>query len=100
MGVGKVLRRGFINMDVLVVLGILVLYFYFVCVFFYGVVIGFWFLIYFEISFMLIIFVLLGKYLEFLVKGRILDVIKKFVEFVFVIVLLFVKDKGIKICYI
>lgn len=64
-------------MDVLVVLGIIVVYVYFVSVVLYGVVIGILLLMYFEVSVMFIIFVFLGKYLEVFVKGKILEVIGK-----------------------
>nr|AGO68201.1 heavy metal ATPase 7 [Silene vulgaris] len=91
---GKALRRGATNMDVLVALGTSASYFYSVCALFYGAVTGFWSPTYFETSAMLITFVLLGKYLETLAKGKTSDAIKKLVELAPATALLLVKDKG------
>ncbi|KAL9236010.1 hypothetical protein vseg_010725 [Gypsophila vaccaria] len=91
---GKALRRGATNMDVLVALGTSASYFYSVCALLYGAVTGFWSPTYFETSAMLITFVLLGKYLESLAKGKTSDAIKKLVELAPATALLLVKDKG------
>lgn len=91
---GKALRRGSTNMDVLVALGTSASYFYSVCALFYGAVTGFWSPTYFETSAMLITFVLLGKYLESLAKGKTSDAIKKLIELAPATALLLLKDKG------
>ncbi|XP_057534558.1 copper-transporting ATPase RAN1-like isoform X2 [Amaranthus tricolor] len=93
---GKALRRGATNMDVLVALGTSASYFYSVCALLYGAATGFWSPTYFETSAMLITFVLLGKYLESLAKGKTSDAIKKLVELAPATALLLVKDKGEK----
>ncbi|XP_021730779.1 copper-transporting ATPase RAN1-like isoform X2 [Chenopodium quinoa] len=90
----KALRRGATNMDVLVALGTSASYFYSVCALLYGAATGFWSPTYFETSAMLITFVLLGKYLESLAKGKTSDAIKKLVELAPATALLLVKDKG------
>ncbi|KAJ7969429.1 Copper-transporting ATPase [Quillaja saponaria] len=81
-------------MDVLVALGTSASYFYSVCALLYGALTGFWSPTYFETSAMLITFVLLGKYLECLAKGKTSDAIKKLVELTPATALLLVKDKG------
>ncbi|CAK7356399.1 unnamed protein product [Dovyalis caffra] len=91
---GRALRNGSTNMDVLVALGTSASYFYSVCALLYGAVTGFWSPTYFETSSMLITFVLLGKYLECLAKGKTSDAIKKLVELAPATALLVVKDKG------
>lgn len=91
---GRALRNGSANMDVLVALGTSASYFYSVCALLYGAVTGFWSPTYFEASAMLITFVLLGKYLESLAKGKTSDAIKKLVELAPATALLLVKDKG------
>ncbi|KAM7530304.1 hypothetical protein LguiB_033714 [Lonicera macranthoides] len=91
---GRALRNGSTNMDVLVALGTSASYFYSVCALLYGAVTGFWSPTYFETSSMLITFVLLGKYLETLAKGKTSDAIKKLVELTPATALLLVKDKG------
>lgn len=90
---GRALRNGSTNMDVLVALGTSASYFYSVCALLYGAVTGFWSPTYFETSAMLITFVLLGKYLECLAKGKTSDAIKKLVELAPATALLIVKDK-------
>lgn len=90
----KALRRGATNMDVLVALGTSASYFYSVCALLYGAATGFWSPTYFETSAMLITFVLLGKYLESLAKGKTSDAIKKLVELAPATALLLQKDKG------
>lgn len=90
---GRALRNGSTNMDVLVALGTSASYFYSVCALLYGAVTGFWSPTYFETSAMLITFVLLGKYLESLAKGKTSDAIKKLVELTPATALLLVKDK-------
>ncbi|GKV24636.1 hypothetical protein SLEP1_g34221 [Rubroshorea leprosula] len=77
---GRALRNGSTNMDVLVALSTSAIYFYSVCALLYGAMTGFWSTTYFETSAMLITFVLLGKYLECLAKGKTSDAIKKLVE--------------------
>ncbi|KAM7271246.1 hypothetical protein ACFE04_030460 [Oxalis oulophora] len=94
---GKALRRGSSNMDVLVALGTSAAYFYSVCALLYGALTGFWSPRYFETSAMLITFVLLGKYLECLAKGKTSDAIKKLVELAPATALLVVKEKGGKV---
>ncbi|XP_061373250.1 copper-transporting ATPase RAN1-like [Gastrolobium bilobum] len=91
---GRALRNGSTNMDVLVALGTTASYVYSVCALLYGALTGFWSPIYFETSAMLITFVLLGKYLECLAKGKTSDAIKKLVELAPATALLVVKDKG------
>ncbi|KAI3664914.1 hypothetical protein L6452_43526 [Arctium lappa] len=90
----RALRNGSTNMDVLVALGTTASYFYSVYALLYGAITGFWSPTYFETSAMLITFVLLGKYLEILAKGKTSDAIKKLVELVPATALLLVKDKG------
>lgn len=91
---GKALRRGSTNMDVLVALGTSASYFYSVGALLYGAVTGFWSPTYFETSAMLITFVLLGKYLESLAKGKTSDAMKKLVELAPATAILLLKDKG------
>ncbi|KAH7569682.1 hypothetical protein JRO89_XS06G0241100 [Xanthoceras sorbifolium] len=91
---GRALRNGSTNMDVLVALGTSASYFYSVGALLYGAVTGFWSPTYFETSAMLITFVLLGKYLECLAKGKTSDAIKKLVELAPATAVLVVKDKG------
>ncbi|KAM1319397.1 hypothetical protein ACFX13_004522 [Malus domestica] len=93
----RALRNGSTNMDVLVALGTSASYFYSVCALLYGAVTGFWSQTYFETSAMLITFVLLGKYLECLAKGKTSDAIKKLIELAPATALLLVKDKGGKV---
>ena len=81
-------------MDVLVAVGTTASYVYSVCALLYGALTGFWSPTYFETSAMLITFVLLGKYLECLAKGKTSDAIKKLVELAPATALLVVKDKG------
>ncbi|XP_057415885.1 copper-transporting ATPase RAN1-like [Lotus japonicus] len=90
----RALRNGSTNMDVLVALGTTASYVYSVCALLYGAATGFWSPTYFETSAMLITFVLLGKYLECLAKGKTSDAIKKLVELTPATALLVVKDKG------
>ncbi|XP_028758662.1 copper-transporting ATPase RAN1 isoform X1 [Neltuma alba] len=91
---GRALKNGSTNMDVLVALGTTASYVYSVCALLYGALTGFWSPTYFETSAMLITFVLLGKYLECLAKGKTSDAIKKLVELAPATALLVVKDKG------
>ncbi|XP_072966366.1 cation-transporting ATPase HMA5 [Typha angustifolia] len=88
----RALRHGSTNMDVLVVLGTSASYFYSICALLYGAYTGFWLPIYFETSAMIITFVLFGKYLEVLAKGKTSDAIKKLVELAPATALLLVKD--------
>ena len=90
----RALKNGSTNMDVLVALGTSASYFYSVYALLYGAVTGFWSPTYFETSAMLITFVLLGKYLETLAKGKTSDAIKKLVELTPATALLLLKDKG------
>ncbi|KAJ1393106.1 P-type ATPase [Sesbania bispinosa] len=91
---GRALRNGSTNMDVLIAVGTTASYVYSVCALLYGALTGFWSPTYFETSAMLITFVLLGKYLECLAKGKTSDAIKKLVELAPATALLVVKDKG------
>lgn len=91
---GRALRNGSTNMDVLVALGTSASYFYSVCALLYGAITGFWSPRYFETSAMLITFVLFGKYLESLAKGKTSDAIKKLVELAPATATLLTKDKG------
>ncbi|KAL2493992.1 Copper-transporting ATPase RAN1 [Forsythia ovata] len=93
----RALRNGSTNMDVLVALGTSASYFYSVYALLYGAITGFWSPTYFETSAMLITFVLFGKYLESLAKGKTSDAIKKLVELTPATSILLVKDKGGKI---
>ncbi|KAF3952316.1 hypothetical protein ACB098_07G042400 [Castanea mollissima] len=90
----RALRNGSTNMDVLVALGTSASYFYSVYALLYGAVTGFWSPTYFETSAMLITFVLLGKYLECLAKGKTSDAIKKLVELAPATAVLLFMDKG------
>uniref|UniRef100_A0ACD5ZDH3 Uncharacterized protein n=1 Tax=Avena sativa TaxID=4498 RepID=A0ACD5ZDH3_AVESA len=89
----RALRHGSTNMDVLVVLGTTASYVYSVCALLYGAFTGFQPPIYFETSAMIITFVLFGKYLEVLAKGKTSDAIKKLVELVPATAILLLKDK-------
>ncbi|CAN1225443.1 Copper-transporting ATPase RAN1, partial [Linum grandiflorum] len=80
IGAARALKNGSTNMDVLVALGTTASYVYSVCALLYGAATGFWSPTYFETSSMLITFVLMGKYLECLAKGKTSDAIKKLVE--------------------
>lgn len=91
----RALRHGSTNMDVLVVIGTTASYVYSVCALLYGAFTGFHPPIYFETSAMIITFVLFGKYLEVLAKGKTSDAIKKLVELAPATALLLLKDKGI-----
>lgn len=91
----RALRNCSTNMDVLVALGTSASYFYSVYALFYGAITGFHSPTYFETSAMLITFVLLGKYLETLAKGKTSDAIKKLVELAPATALLLLQDKGI-----
>lgn len=91
---GRALRNGSTNMDVLVALGTSASYFYSVGALLYGALTGFWSPTYFETSAMLITFVLLGKYLECLAKGKTSDAIKKLVELAPATAMLIIKEKG------
>ncbi|KAG9150043.1 hypothetical protein Leryth_024828 [Lithospermum erythrorhizon] len=93
----RALRNGSTNMDVLVALGTSASYFYSVGALLYGAITGFWSPTYFETSAMLITFVLLGKYLEVLAKGKTSDAIKKLVELTPATAILLDKDKGGKV---
>eukprot|EP00262_Sarcandra_glabra_P021459 TRINITY_DN9121_c0_g3_i1.p1 TRINITY_DN9121_c0_g3~~TRINITY_DN9121_c0_g3_i1.p1 ORF type:complete len:1022 (-),score=197.98 TRINITY_DN9121_c0_g3_i1:215-2959(-) len=90
----RALRNGSTNMDVLVALGTSASYFYSVCALLYGAFTGFWSPTYFETSAMLITFVLFGKYLEVVAKGKTSDAIKKLVELAPATALLLIKDAG------
>jgi Cu+-exporting ATPase len=91
---GRALRNGSTNMDVLIAVGTTASYVYSVYALLYGALTGFWSPTYFETSAMLITFVLLGKYLEVLAKGKTSDAIKKLVELAPATALLTVNDKG------
>ncbi|CAI9783546.1 unnamed protein product [Fraxinus pennsylvanica] len=93
----RALRNCSTNMDVLVALGTSASYFYSVYALLYGAFTGFWSPTYFETSAMLITFVLFGKYLESLAKGKTSDAIKKLVELTPATAVLLVKDEGGKI---
>ncbi|XP_074583104.1 cation-transporting ATPase HMA5-like [Curcuma longa] len=93
MAAYKAVRHWSTNMDVLVVLGTSASYFYSVGALFYGAFTGFRPPIYFETSAMIITFVLFGKYLEVVAKGKTSDAIKKLVELAPATALLLVKDE-------
>ncbi|XP_074568171.1 cation-transporting ATPase HMA5-like [Curcuma longa] len=93
MAAYKAVRHWSTNMDVLVVLGTSASYFYSVGALFYGAFTGFRPPIYFETSAMIITFVLFGKYLEVIAKGKTSDAIKKLVELAPATALLLVKDE-------
>lgn len=95
LAAGRALRNGSTNMDVLVALGTSASYFYSVGALLYGAVTGFWSPTYFETSAMLITFVLLGKYLESLAKGKTSGAIKKLVELAPATATLIIHDKGV-----
>ncbi|CAI9090651.1 OLC1v1025468C1 [Oldenlandia corymbosa var. corymbosa] len=94
---GRALRNGSTNMDVLVALGTSASYFYSVYALLYGALTGFWSPTYFETSAMLITFVLLGKYLETVAKGKTSDAIKKLVELAPATATLLLKDRDGKV---
>ncbi|CAI0401544.1 unnamed protein product [Linum tenue] len=94
IGAARALKNGSTNMDVLVALGTSASYVYSVCALLYGAASGFWSPTYFETSSMLITFVLMGKYLECLAKGKTSDAIKKLVELAPATALLVDKDNG------
>lgn len=82
-------------MDVLVVLGTTAAYFYSVWAVFYGAVFGHELMMtYFETSAMLITFVLLGKYLEALAKGKTSEAIGKLLQLAPTTALLVTVDSG------
>ncbi|GAU39102.1 hypothetical protein TSUD_320770 [Trifolium subterraneum] len=89
----RALRNGSTNMDVLIAVGTTASYVYSVYALLYGALTGFWSPTYFETSAMLITFVLLGKYLEVLAKGKTSDAIKKLVELAPATALLIINDK-------
>ncbi|GJM97739.1 hypothetical protein PR202_ga14690 [Eleusine coracana subsp. coracana] len=89
----RAVKHGSTNMDVLVVLGTTASYVYSVCALLYGSITGYRPPVYFETSAMIITFVLFGKYLEVLAKGKTSDAIKKLVELVPATALLLLKDK-------
>ncbi|KAH9315842.1 hypothetical protein KI387_024469, partial [Taxus chinensis] len=93
----RALRNGSANMDVLVALGTSAAYFYSVCALLYGAISGYWTATYFETSAMLITFVLLGKYLEVVAKGKTSDAIKKLLELAPTTALLLIRDSDGKI---
>lgn len=80
VGAYKSLRRNSANMDVLVALGTTAAYVYSVCAVLYGAATGIPLATYFETSAMLITFVLLGKYLEVLAKGKTSEAIGKLLQ--------------------
>ncbi|KAJ9557487.1 hypothetical protein OSB04_012101 [Centaurea solstitialis] len=90
----RALRNGSTNMDVLVALGTSAAYFYSVYGLLYGAVTGYWPRTYFETSPMLLTFVLFGKYLETLAKGKTSDAIKKLVELTPPTALLLIQEGG------
>ncbi|KFK31609.1 hypothetical protein AALP_AA6G135300 [Arabis alpina] len=90
----RALRNGSTNMDVLVALGTSASYFYSVAALLYGAVTGFWSPTYFDASAMLITFVLLGKYLESLAKGKTSDAMKKLVQLTPATAILLTEGKG------
>ena len=79
-GAIKALRNRAANMDVLVSLGTNASYFYSVFAVIYGAFTSFQDTDFFETSAMLITFILLGKYLEALAKGRTSDAIRKLLQ--------------------
>lgn len=80
IGAYKSLRRKSANMDVLVALGTTAAYVYSVSAVLYGAATGIPLPTYFEASAMLITFVLLGKYLEVLAKGKTSEAIGKLLQ--------------------
>lgn len=92
----RALRNGSANMDVLVALGTSAAYFYSVCALIYGAVFHYRLATYFETSAMLITFVLLGKYLEVVAKGKTSNAIKKLLELAPTTALLLITDSDSK----
>lgn len=80
LGAFKALRNRAANMDVLVSLGTNASYFYSVFAVIYGAFTPFQDTDFFETSAMLITFILLGKYLEVMAKGKTSDAIRKLLE--------------------
>ncbi|XP_078428672.1 copper-exporting ATPase / responsive-to-antagonist 1 / copper-transporting ATPase (RAN1) [Wolffia australiana] len=76
----RALRNGSTNMDVLIALGTSASYFYSIYALLEVAITGFWLPTYFETSAMLITFVLMGKYLESVAKGKTSNAIKKLIE--------------------
>jgi len=93
----RALKHGSTNMDVLIVLGTSASYFYSVWAVLYGASTGFLSPTYFETGAMIISFVLLGKYLEAVAKGRTSDAIKKLVELAPSTAILLGKDAGTRL---
>ena len=76
---GEALRND-TNIEVLVVVGTIASYVYFISTFLYYAITRFWSPTYLEASAMLITFVLVSKYLKCLATGNTFDAIKKLVE--------------------
>lgn len=91
----RALRHGSTNMDVLVVIGTTAAYVYSAASVVYAAYADYHTPVYFETSAMIITFVLFGKYLEVLAKGRTSEAIKKLVELVPASAVLVVKDSGV-----
>ncbi|KAJ3679286.1 hypothetical protein LUZ60_017297 [Juncus effusus] len=89
----RALKHRSTNMDVLVVLGTSASYFYSAGAVVYAALTGYKTPVYFETSAMIITFVLFGKYLEVVAKGRTSDAIKKLIELVPATALLVVVDE-------
>lgn len=72
------------NMDLLIVIGIFVVYLYGIYVFIMIINGSYYFVydLYFELVVVILIFIILGKYLEFILIGKILVVIKKLIGLV------------------
>lgn len=70
LGAFRSLKNMSANMDVLVAMGTTAAYTYSVFAIFYTAITGHWLVTYFETTVMLINFVLFGKYLEVVAKGK------------------------------
>lgn len=97
VGAYRSLKRKSANMDVLVVLGTTAAYVYSVCAVLYSASTGIQLPTYFETSAMLLTFVLLGKYLEVLAKGKTSEAIGKLLQLAPTTALLLTVDSAGKV---
>lgn len=80
LGAYRSLRNVSANMDVLVALGTTSAYVYSFFALIYGTITGHWLVTYFETTVMLINFILFGKYLEVVAKGKTSEAIGKLLK--------------------
>lgn len=94
VGAYRSLRNMSANMDVLVALGTTSAYVYSFFAMIYSVVTGHWLVTYFETTVMLINFILFGKYLEVLAKGKTSEAIGKLLKLAPTTAILLTVDLG------